>query len=242
MTVSLAGKRIFVAGASGAVGRAIAETALESGARVTGSYFRNQTEATRLSSRGILMLQADLSDRTQARRCAEQALEQLGSIDSFVYAAGNTADHTLAKLTEGEWDSVFGVHLNGLVSCAQAVLPSMRGNKAGKIAAIGSLSGLIGRAGQANYSAAKAATVAFIKTLAREEGRFGISANVVCPGFVDSAMTRSAPPAAWDRAKNDSALGTISSVEVVSSFMTWLLSDLCYGVTGQVFQLDSRGA
>jgi len=167
------------------------------------------------------------------------ALEQ-GPLDALVYAAGNTRDQTLFKLTDSDWDEVMKLHLEGLLACTQAVLGSMRERRGGKIIAIGSMSGFIGRPGQANYSAAKAATVAFMKTVAREAGRFGISANVICPGFIDSRMTQAAPPEVWERAKTDSALGTISSVETVASFTTWLLSDLAKGVTGQVFQLDSR--
>lgn len=186
------------------------------------------------------MVQADLSDRTQARRCVAEVLREAGHLDALVYAAGNIRDRTLAHLTDADWDQVQKLHLDGLFACSQAVLAPMKERRSGKLVAIGSLSGTIGRAGQANYAAAKAATVAFIKSVAKEAGRFGVSANVVCPGFVDSRMTRSAPPEAWERAKTDSALGTISSVEVVASFTTWLLSDLCRGVTGQVFPLDSR--
>jgi len=126
------------------------------------------------------------------------------------------------------------------MACTQAVLPSMKQRRQGKLVAIGSISGSIGRAGQSNYAAAKAATVGFVKSLAREVGRFGIGANVICPGFIDSKMTRVAPPEAWERAKADSALGVLSGVETTASFTVWLLSDLARGVTGQVFHLDSR--
>jgi NAD(P)-dependent dehydrogenase (short-subunit alcohol dehydrogenase family) len=143
-------------------------------------------------------------------------------------------------MTDDEWDAVIGVHLTGLVTACKELLPTMQQRKQGKIIALGSQSGLTGRLGQANYSAAKAGTIGFIKTLAREAGRFGVTANVVCPGFVDSKMTRSAPPEAWERAKAASALGAVSSAQTVASFIVWMVSDHCAGVTGQVFQLDSR--
>ena len=240
MTISLAGKRILVAGATGAIGSAVVEAARESGAWVAGSYFQDEEKALHLKGQGVLTLKADLTQRAQARRLVAEVLAAAGHLDALVYSAGNTRDHTLMKLTDEEWDEVLNLHLTGLVSCAQAVLPSMRQRHGGKILAIGSRSGFVGRVGQANYSAAKAATVGFIRSLAKETGRFGITANVLCPGFIDSKMTRNAPPEAWERAKADSALGTISSVEVAASFVVWLLSDLCQGVTGQVFQLDSR--
>ncbi len=240
MIVSLQGKKILVTGATGAVGSAVALAVKEAGAWVMGSYLRNEARARELGAEGMVMVQADLSDRAQARGLVRQALDQAGSLDALVYSAGNARDRTLLKMSDPEWDEVMRLHLDGLVACCRAVLPGMQERRQGKIMAIGSQSGLTGRVGQANYSAAKAATVGFIKSLAREAGRFGVTANIICPGFVESQMTRSAPPEAWDRAKAASALGTISSVETVASFTTWLLSDLCSGVTGQLFQLDSR--
>ena len=240
MNISLTGKKVLVTGASGAVGSGIARAAREAGAWVIGSYLRNEQEAGRLTSEGIRMERADLSDRTQARALVGRALEEAGSLDALIYSAGNTRDRMLLKMSDLEWDEVMRIHLDGLAACCRAVLPGMQERRQGKIIAVGSQSGLTGRMGQANYSAAKAATVGFIKSLAREAGRFGVTANVVCPGFIDSPMTRSAPPEAWDRAKAASALGTISSAQTAATFAVWLLSDLCSGVTGQVFQLDSR--
>ena len=240
MHIALSGKRILVTGATGAIGSAVARAAREAGAWVMGSYLKNGTQARELEAAGILMKQADLSDRAAAAGLVRHALEKAGSLDGLVYSAGNTRDHTLLKMSDPEWDEVMKLHLDGLVACCRAVLPGMQERRQGKIVAIGSQSGLTGRVGQANYSAAKAATVGFVKSLAREAGRLGVTANVVCPGFIESRMTRSAPPEAWERAKAASALGTVSSVETVASFIAWLLSDLCSGVTGQVFQLDSR--
>lgn len=240
MNLTLIGKKVLITGATGAIGGAILEAARESGAWVAGSYFSDEAQAERLRAQGILVEQVDLTDRNQARAFVHRVLSSAGNLDALVYCAGNTRDHTLPKLTDQEWDEVFELHLEGLVVCTQALLPSWQSHRCGKLIAIGSMSGEVGRVGQANYSAAKAATVAFVKSVAKEMGRFGITANVVCPGFIDSKMTRAAPPQAWERAKADSALGTISSVEVVASFTTWLLCDLCVGVTGQVFHLDSR--
>ncbi len=228
-------------GATGGIGVAIIGQLLQSGAQVTGSYFQDQSAADALQKQGTCMMRADLGDRLAVRSLVQKTLEQSGgAIDALIYAAGNTRDHTLMKMTDDEWDSVIGVHLTGLVTACKELLPSMQQRKQGKIIALGSQSGLTGRMGQANYSAAKAGAAGFIKTLAREAGRFGVTANLVCPGFVDSKMTRSAPPEAWERAKAASALGTVSSAQTVASFIAWMVSDHCAGVTGQIFQLDSR--
>jgi 3-oxoacyl-[acyl-carrier protein] reductase len=240
MKISLEGKKILVTGASGAVGGAIAEAAREAGAWVAGSYNKSEEDARALKAKGVFMVKADLADRAQARSLVSTILKEAGSLDALVYAAGNAMDKTVPKLTDAEWDQVMQLHVGGLFASVQAVLPSMRERKGGKIIAIGSLSGVIGRIGQSNYSAAKAGMIGFVKTVAKEAGRFGVSANVVCPGFIDSRMTRTAPPEAWDRAKAESALGTIGVPRTAASFTVWMLSDLCTNVTGQVFQLDSR--
>ncbi|MBI3318494.1 MAG: SDR family oxidoreductase [Candidatus Omnitrophica bacterium] len=240
MVVTLEGKKILATGATGAIGRSFLEHALEAGAWTAGAYHQSEGEAVLLRGKGVFMLQADLRDRLKARNLIQEVLRECGSLDALVYSAGNVRDRTLLKMTDEEWDDVLRLHLEGLYACAQAVLPSMKARRSGQIVAIASLSGLIGRAGQANYSAAKAGTIGFIKSLAREAGRFGVRANAVCPGFVDSRMTKQAPPEAWERAKADSALGTISTAQVVGSFVTWLLSEHAEGITGQVFHLDSR--
>ena len=240
MNVSLLGKKIFVTGATGTIGKMVVEAAKESGAWVAGTYFQNEEEAKQLEARGVVMIQADLSDRAKARAAAAQVLQTAGHLDALVYTAGNTRDQPLKNLTDEEWDEVFHLHLYGLMACTQAVLPAMQERGSGKVVALGSMAGLTGRMGQTNYSTAKAGTIGFMKALAREAGRFGVTANVVCPGFIDSKMTRRSPVQAWERAKTESVLGTISCVEVTASFIVWLVSDLCFGVTGQVFNLDSR--
>ena len=240
MEISLTGKKILVTGVTGGIGSEIARTLREAGAWVAGSYFRDEAAAERLKAIGVRTLQADLTDRAQALSLVARATEEAGSLDALVYAAGNTRDRLLTKISDSDWDEVIGLHLTGLMACCRAVLPGMMERRRGRVVAFGSQAGLTGRAGQANYSSAKAAAVGFIKSLARESGRFGVTANVICPGFIDSKMTRGASPEAWERAKAASALGAVSSADTAASFTAWLLSDRCAGVTGQVFQLDSR--
>jgi len=240
LTIDLTDKKILVTGATGAIGRAVCEAAHQAGAWVAGSYFSDETLTQELKQQGIRMFKVNLADRAQVRGLVEQVLQEAGSLDGLVYAAGTTHDKTLLRLTDDDWDQVLALHLSGLFACIQAVLPGMKERRAGKLVAFGSMAGLTGRIGQANYSAAKAGTIGLMKTVAREVGRWGITANVICPGFIDSKMTRGAPPEAWERAKDKSVLGNVSSAQTVASFMTWLLSDVSAGVTGQVFQLDSR--
>lgn len=240
MNISLTGKKILIAGATGAIGKALAQAAHQAGAEVAGSFHTDEETACQLEALGIRMTRADLTQRTQAEALVHWAIEPWGYLDALVYAAGNIRDGLFLRLTEDQWADVLRLHLDGLAACCRAVLPCMQKRGQGKLVAFGSMAGRSGRAGQTHYSAAKAATVGFMKSLAKEVGRFGITTHVICPGFTDSKMTRSASPQAWERAKADSALGMLGSTDVVASFAIWLLSDWCKGVTGQVFHLDSR--
>jgi len=240
MNISLKDKRILVTGATGGVGSAVVQAILSAGGTVIGSYFQDEETADKLRGQGVQMLKADLRDRDQIRSLIQTALGDEGKLDALVYAAGNARDGLFIKMSDTDWDDVLAVHLNGLATALQAVLPSMKKAKAGKLIALGSFGGQTGRVGQANYAAAKAGTVGLVKTIAKEAGRFGVSANVVFPGFIDSKMTQATPPQVWERAKADSAMGRLSLAPVVASFIVWMLSDLCEGVTGQLFPIDSR--
>ncbi|PIQ81986.1 MAG: beta-ketoacyl-ACP reductase [Candidatus Omnitrophica bacterium CG11_big_fil_rev_8_21_14_0_20_64_10] len=239
MIADLTGRRILVAGATGGIGRAVAGAVQASGAQVLGSYRTDRKGAETLEGQGIRMVQADLTDRAQARDLVKRALAD-GPLDGLVYAAGNTRDKTLLKMTDADWDEVLALHLTGLFVCFQAALPHMKERRAGRLIAFGSYGGATGRIGQANYAAAKAGTVGFVKTVAREMGRFGVTANVILPGFIDSKMTRAVPEAGWERARADSALGEVGSAESAAAFTAWLLSDAGRSVTGQVLSIDSR--
>ena len=97
-------------------------------------------------------------------------------------------------MTQEEWDTVINVNLSALFTTTQAVLPHMREAGYGRIISASSVNGFVGAFGQTNYSATKAGVAGFTRALAREVGRFGITANAIAPGFIESEMTASMPP------------------------------------------------
>ncbi len=236
--MGLRGKTLLVTGASGAIGSAIVRAAKREGAWVAGTYLSHRP--TPEACPADLLEAVDVTRRETLTPWVARALAQTGQIDGLVTSAGNLADRTLAKMTESEWDTVIATHLTGTFNTVQAVLPSMQYHRLGKIITLISMAGLHGRVGQANYSAAKAGVLGFTRAAAAELGAWGIEVNALCPGFTPSRMTETVPPVGWERARATSATGTLTDAETVADLAIWLLSDRCRGVTGQIFQVESR--
>jgi 3-oxoacyl-[acyl-carrier protein] reductase len=131
---------------------------------------------------------ADVSDEASAEAAVEKVAAELGAPTVLVNNAGITRDNLLFKMTVEDWDSVLGVHLRGAFLMTRAVQKHMVEAKWGRVVNLSSTSAL-GNRGQVNYSAAKAGMQGFTKTLAFELGKFGVTANAIAPGFIETEMT-----------------------------------------------------
>jgi 3-oxoacyl-[acyl-carrier protein] reductase len=136
-----------------------------------------------------LAVGADVSDADQVAAAVDRVADELGGPTVLVNNAGVTRDNLLFKMTEGDWDTVMGVHLRGSFLMARAAQRHMVAAQWGRIVNLSSTSAL-GNRGQSNYSTAKAGLQGFTKTLAIELGKFGVTANCIAPGFIVSEMTR----------------------------------------------------
>ncbi|KRF24430.1 3-oxoacyl-ACP reductase FabG [Phycicoccus sp. Soil803] len=130
----------------------------------------------------------DVSKADQVEAAVARVADELGAPTILVNNAGIIRDNLIFKMTEDDWDAVMGVHLRGSFLMTRAVQAHMSAEKYGRIVNLSSSSAL-GNRGQANYSAAKAGLQGFTKTLAIELGRFGVTANAVAPGFIQTDMT-----------------------------------------------------
>jgi len=136
-----------------------------------------------------LAVGADVSDETAVAQAVERVAAELGAPTVLVNNAGIIRDNLLFKMTTNDWDAVMGVHLRGAFLMSRAVQAHMRGANFGRIVNLSSTSAL-GNRGQANYSAAKAGLQGLTKTMAIELGKYGITANAVAPGFIETEMTQ----------------------------------------------------
>jgi 3-oxoacyl-[acyl-carrier protein] reductase len=188
------GRVAFVTGGSRGIGKGIVELFAQEGAKVAlidlnEEALSETTSELKEKSYEVFSKVASVTDAEQVEAAVKEVYETFGSVDILVNNAGVIRDNLLFKMTDSDWQTVMDVHLKGSFNSARAVQKYMVENKYGRIINISSTSAL-GNRGQANYAAAKAGLQGFTKTLAIELGRYGITANSVAPGFIETEMTK----------------------------------------------------
>ncbi|NKE04277.1 beta-ketoacyl-ACP reductase [Mesobacillus selenatarsenatis] len=188
------GKVAFVTGGSRGIGKGIVQLFAEEGAKVAFIDLNEEALAettNELREKGyeVFSKVANVTDSEQVEQAMKEVHDTFGSVDILVNNAGVIRDNLLFKMTDSDWQTVMDVHLKGSFNAAKAAQKYMVEQKYGRIINISSTSAL-GNRGQANYAAAKAGLQGFTKTLAIELGRYGITANSVAPGFIETEMTK----------------------------------------------------
>lgn len=234
----------LVTGASSGIGAAIAEALAVAGYRVLVNY-RNSEAGAMAVSAGIERaggeahpVRADVACRDDVERMFLDIEERFGFVGYLVNNAGITADAPLMLLSDPEWDSVMNTNLRGAYLCSQSALRGMIQSSGGVITNIVSPSGVRGQAGQCNYSAAKGGLIAFTKALAREMGRYHIRVNALCPGVIETRMSRRLVEKSGKRILADIPLRRFGRPEEVASVACFIGSDKAGYVTGQVIAVD----
>jgi len=144
---------------------------------------------------GSIVVRIDVTNAESVAGAFDEIETTLGPVEVLVNNAGLRRDSLLMRMKERDWDDVIAANLTGAFRCTKRALPGMLKGRWGRIVSIGSVAGSVGNPGQANYAAAKAGLVGFTKSVAREVASHGVTANVVVPGLVDTAMTLNMPPA-----------------------------------------------
>ncbi len=244
MDLQLAGRTAMVTGGGRGIGAAVAGALADEGCHVVlvdaGAMAGARAVAEAIVARGgrALALEADVSDLDAAIRAVDRAVREFGRLDILVANAGVARDAVVWKMTEAQWDEVLDVNLKGCFAYCRAVAPGMRAQKSGRIVTMASINGLRGKFGQANYAASKAGVVALTKTLARELGNAGVTANCVAPGLVRTEMTAALPAEVVENARRESALGRVAEPADVADAVTFLCSARARHITGAVIKVD----
>jgi 3-oxoacyl-[acyl-carrier protein] reductase len=241
MSGALEGRVAAVAGGAGAIGRAIAVRLHELGARVYSLDLKDasRTEDSAASrSGGIEQVSCDVRHPGSVEEAFAKLQSEAGRVDAVVYAAGITRDAVVWKATVEQWDEVQSVNLRGAFLTIRSAVPLMR-SSGGSIVLIGSINGSRGKRGTAAYSASKAGLHGLAKSVARETGRFGITVNVVEPGWVRTPMTESLPQEVRDTALAETLLGEFVEPSDVAALTAFLCSPEARRITGQVIRVDA---
>lgn len=237
----LENKVAVVTGSGRGIGKGIAKVLAEKGATVVITDVLEDNakgavaEIEAAGGRASYVI-ADVSKREDAQKIVDTVLERYGELHILVNNAGINRDMMLHKMTKESWDAVIGVNLTGVFNCTQAAILHMREKEYGRIINISS-AGWQGNIGQANYSAAKAGVIGFSKTVAKESARKNITCNVICPGFIDTDMTRGVPEKVWDMMISKIPMGRVGSPEDVGKMIAFLASDEASYITAEVINV-----
>jgi len=234
-------KKAAVTGAARGIGRAIALKLAREGADVIVADVNLEgvqkvAEEIKNMGRKAVDLKVDVSIKEEAEKIINTAKDELGRLDILVNNAGINRDAMLHKMSDEDWEKVLAVDLTGVFFCTRAAAKLMRDQGYGRIINISSASWM-GNIGQANYSAAKAGVVGFSKTAARELARKGITVNVICPGFIDTEMTRAVPDKVRAKIMEKIPMGEVGKPEDVANAVAFLASDEARYITGAIIDV-----
>ena len=236
---------VLVTGASGGIGKAVAEKFAQNGYRVAVHYHNGKERAEALQKQleqqgcSVMTVQADLRDSMQVQAMIGQIERSWGGVDVLVNNAGVAQQKLFTDVTDEEWRNMFAVHVDGAFYCARAVLPGMIHRKHGSIINVSSMWGQTGGSCEVHYSAAKGALQAMTKALAKEVGPSGIRVNCVAPGVILTEMnTRMFDQDTLEALKEETPLETLGTTEDVANMIYFLASAEAGFITGQIIGVN----
>jgi acetoacetyl-CoA reductase len=239
----LAGRVALVTGGSRGIGRAIALELALCGASIALNYRSTHDAAVQVKNEieaagGVCELfPGDIGNRNEVQHVIAQVIDWYGHIDVLVNNAGIMRDRSIRKMTDDEWQSVIDTNLGGPFYCVRAVAPAMMQRGWGRIVNIASFSGQTGNFGQSNYAASKGGLIAMTKVLALEFARYGVTANVIAPGIVDTDILSAVPPDQMQQLIERVPMKRLGRPEEIARAVSFLVCDGSY-ITGQQINVN----
>jgi len=225
-------RTVLVTGGSKGIGRAIAERLHAAGHKVAATYRSGDVPP------GVLGVECDVTDSAQVDAAFAQVEAALGPVEVVVANAGITRDTLVLRMSDDDWDAVIGTNLTGSFRVAKRATRGMMRARFGRLIFISSVVGMLGSAGQVNYASSKAGLVGMARSLARELGSRGVTANVVAPGFIVTDMTAELGDDLVKKYSEQIPLGRMGSTDDIAGVVAFLISDAASYVTGAVIPVD----
>lgn len=225
-------RSVLVTGGNRGIGASIAKAFLEAGDQVAVTYRSGEPPE------GFLGVKCDVTDSAQVEAAFAEIEAAHGPVEVLVANAGITRDTLVLRMSDDDWDAVIQTNLTGSFRVAKRAAKGMLRQRKGRIVFISSVVGLLGSPGQVNYAASKAGLVGMARSLARELGSRGITANVVAPGFVETDMTAALPEATQKDYLGRIPLGRFGDTSEIAAAVRWIASDEAAYITGAVIPVD----
>ena len=233
----------LVSGGSRGIGAATVLRLAEDGWDIGFCYRSDEQAARRVEKAAgehgvrVLAVRADVADAAESKEFVARVEDELGPVTAAVSCAGITRDRPLALMEDADWHQVLDTNLDGVFHLCRAAVFSMMKRRTGSVVTLSSVSGVYGNASQVNYAASKAGIIGFTKSLAKEVGRYGIRANSVAPGMIDTDMTADLPEKVRARMLASVALRRFGTAEEVADLVAFLVSERAAYVTGSVLEV-----
>ncbi|MBV1704593.1 MAG: acetoacetyl-CoA reductase [Hyphomicrobiales bacterium] len=224
----------IVTGGTRGIGAAISKALKADGFKVAAVYRGDDAAAAAFKAEtGVAVHKWDVSDFAACAAGVKAVEAELGAVDTLVNNAGITRDTMLHKMTFEQWKAVIDVNLNSLFNMTRQVIEGMRERGFGRVISISSINGQKGQMGQANYSASKAGDIGFTKAVALENARKGVTANVICPGYIETDMVKAVPKDVLEKSILPLIpVGRLGQPEEIARCVAFLASDAAGFITG----------
>ena len=229
----------LVTGGSRGIGAAISVALKGQGRTVVASYAGNDAAAEAFHAEtGMKVIKFDAGDFAACQKAIEHITAEIGPVEILVNNAGITRDGTLARMSRDMWDAVMDTNLGSCFNLSKLTFDAMRAAKFGRIVNIGSINGQAGQYGQVNYAAAKSGIHGFTKALALEGARFGITANAIAPGYIDTDMVRAVPADVLQKIVARIPVGRLGHAEEIARGVTFLTAEDAGFITGSTLSIN----
>ncbi|WP_427385530.1 3-oxoacyl-ACP reductase FabG [Janibacter sp. G56] len=226
-------RNVLVTGGNRGIGLAIARAFVEAGDNVLITHRSSEPPE------GLAGVLCDVTDTASVDAAFTQAQEHFGGpVQVLVANAGITKDTLLMRMSDDDFDAVIDTNLAGAFRCARRASTGMIRARGGRIIFISSVVGLYGSPGQTNYAASKSGLIGLARSITRELGGRGITANVVAPGFIDTEMTQALPEATREQYLAAIPAGRFATTDEVTGAVTFLASDAAAYISGAVIPVD----